>query len=127
MGNAMRQFAKAGLVTVLLTVAASAQQTSDIVVPELPTEVGAAFPGISDAARLALQARNDGRVVEADDWMVAAAHPLAVEAGARVLRAGGTAADAMVAVQSVLGLVEPQSSGLGGGAFWSGTTPKPGK
>jgi gamma-glutamyltranspeptidase/glutathione hydrolase len=49
--------------------------------------------------------------------MVAAANPLAVEAGARVLREGGSAADAMVAVQAVLGLVEPQSSGLGGGAF----------
>ena len=49
--------------------------------------------------------------------MVVAASPLAVQSGARVLRAGGTAADAMVAVQSVLGLVEPQSSGLGGGAF----------
>ncbi|MFZ0268706.1 gamma-glutamyltransferase [Caulobacter sp.] len=49
--------------------------------------------------------------------MVAAANPLAVEAGLRVLRDGGTAADAAVAVQAVLGLVEPQSSGLGGGAF----------
>jgi gamma-glutamyltranspeptidase/glutathione hydrolase len=49
--------------------------------------------------------------------MVAAANPLAVEAGLRVLRDGGTAVDAAVAVQSVLSLVEPQSSGLGGGAF----------
>src|SRR5687768_6800859 len=49
--------------------------------------------------------------------MVAAANPMAVEAGLKVLRAGGTAADAAVAVQAVLGLVEPQSSGLGGGAF----------
>jgi gamma-glutamyltranspeptidase/glutathione hydrolase len=49
--------------------------------------------------------------------MVAAANPLAVEAGLRVLREGGTAVDAAVAVQSVLSLVEPQSSGLGGGAF----------
>ena len=49
--------------------------------------------------------------------MVVAANPLAVEAGSAVLAAGGTAADAMVAVQAVLGLVEPQSSGLGGGAF----------
>ncbi|MBJ7410542.1 MAG: gamma-glutamyltransferase [Phenylobacterium sp.] len=49
--------------------------------------------------------------------MVAAANPMAVEAGLKVLRAGGTAADAAVAVQATLGLVEPQSSGLGGGAF----------
>ena len=49
--------------------------------------------------------------------MVAAANPLAAAAGLKVLRAGGSAADAAVAIQAVLGLVEPQSSGLGGGAF----------
>ncbi|UTP39171.1 gamma-glutamyltransferase family protein [Phenylobacterium sp. LH3H17] len=49
--------------------------------------------------------------------MVAAANPHAVEAGLNVLRQGGSAVDAAVAVQAVLGLVEPQSSGLGGGAF----------
>jgi gamma-glutamyltranspeptidase/glutathione hydrolase len=49
--------------------------------------------------------------------MVVTANPLATAAGVKVLRQGGTAADAMVAVQAVLGLVEPQSSGLGGGAF----------
>ena len=49
--------------------------------------------------------------------MVAAANPLAVAAGVKVLKAGGSAVDAAVAVQTVLGLVEPQSSGLGGGAF----------
>jgi gamma-glutamyltranspeptidase/glutathione hydrolase len=48
---------------------------------------------------------------------VAAANPYAVDAGVAVLRAGGSAADAAVAVQAALGLVEPQSSGLGGGAF----------
>ena len=55
--------------------------------------------------------------------MVATASPEATEAAAQVLRDGGTAADAMVAAQAVLGLVEPQSSGLGGGAFalyWDG-------
>jgi gamma-glutamyltranspeptidase/glutathione hydrolase len=49
--------------------------------------------------------------------MVAAANPLAAQAGLKVLREGGSAIDAAVAIQAVLGLVEPQSSGLGGGAF----------
>ena len=50
-------------------------------------------------------------------FMVAAANPLAVEAGYRILKQGGSAVDAAVAVQLVLNLVEPQSSGIGGGAF----------
>jgi gamma-glutamyltranspeptidase/glutathione hydrolase len=49
--------------------------------------------------------------------MVAAAEPDAVDAGLKVLRRGGSAVDAAVAIQAVLGLEEPQSSGLGGGAF----------
>ncbi len=49
--------------------------------------------------------------------MVAAAHPLAVDAGNAILAAGGSAIDAAIAVQLVLNLVEPQSSGIGGGAF----------
>jgi len=56
-------------------------------------------------------------------FAVAAANPLATEAGYQVLQAGGSAVDAAVAVQMVLTLVEPQSSGIGGGAFllhWDG-------
>ncbi len=49
--------------------------------------------------------------------MVAAADPLAVEAGLEMLRAGGTAIDAAIAVEVTLGLVEPESSGIGGGGF----------
>ena len=50
-------------------------------------------------------------------FAVAAANPLATEAGYAMLRAGGSAVDAAIAVQMVLTLVEPQSSGIGGGAF----------
>ena len=55
--------------------------------------------------------------VKAKHWMIAAANPLAVDAGVSILKQGGNAVDAAIAVQLVLGLVEPQSSGLGGGAF----------
>ncbi|BCB62055.1 gamma-glutamyltranspeptidase [Halomonas sp. A020] len=53
----------------------------------------------------------------AETFAVAAANPLATDAGYQVLKAGGNAIDAAVAVQMVLTLVEPQSSGIGGGAF----------
>ncbi len=79
-----------------------AQQSADSVAPEASTS---------------LKPVNSARPVGAKKWMISAANPLAVKAGARVLRAGGTAADAAIATQLVLGLVEPQSSGLGGGAF----------
>jgi gamma-glutamyltranspeptidase/glutathione hydrolase len=59
----------------------------------------------------------DKTAVESRRFMIAAANPLATRAGFDVLRAGGNAIDAAIAVQLVLGLVEPQSSGLGGGAF----------
>ncbi len=49
--------------------------------------------------------------------MIAAAHPLAARAGREILRAGGSAVDAAIAAEMVLTLVEPQSSGIGGGGF----------
>jgi gamma-glutamyltranspeptidase/glutathione hydrolase len=49
--------------------------------------------------------------------MAASANPLATQAGRDILRAGGSAVDAAIAMQMVLSLVEPQSSGVGGGAF----------
>ncbi len=56
-------------------------------------------------------------LAQATTHMVAAAHPIAVDAGLDILRAGGSALDAAIAVQMVLNLVEPQSSGVGGGGF----------
>ena len=102
-------------ICVVLAGTAQAQQAADAVAPEAAGTGG--FSGLAPDTMAALAAKAEGRPVTAADWMIAAANPLAVEAGARVLEAGGTAADALVAVQVVLGLVEPQSSGLGGGAF----------
>ncbi|NUH66511.1 gamma-glutamyltransferase [Sulfitobacter sp. S0837] len=100
---------------VLLGGAATAQQAADAVAPEAAS--AGRFEAISPPVAAALEAKAAGRPVKAQKWMVAAANPHAVQAGADVLARGGTAADALVAVQAMLGLVEPQSSGLGGGAF----------
>lgn len=67
--------------------------------------------------------RTDLTTQHAERHMAAAANPLAAEAGREMLRMGGTAIDAAIAMQAVLTLVEPQSSGIGGGAFimvWDG-------
>ena len=61
--------------------------------------------------------RTGKTAVKTKSYMVVTANPLASKAGCEVLKNGGSAVDAAVAVQMVLGLVEPQSSGLGGGAF----------
>ena len=56
-------------------------------------------------------------IARAQTYMIAAANPLASEAGREILARGGSAIDATIAAQMVLNLVEPQSSGIGGGAF----------
>ncbi|MFZ2467981.1 MAG: gamma-glutamyltransferase [Parvibaculum sedimenti] len=60
-------------------------------------------------------------------YMVAAANPYASEAGAQILKRGGSAVDAAIAIQAVLTLVEPESSGLAGGAFMLHWAPRTGK
>ncbi|MDO6684059.1 MULTISPECIES: gamma-glutamyltransferase [unclassified Agarivorans] len=90
------------LLSVALVISANSlaqSQTADSVAPEQASDIA------------------HKKQVVATKFMVSAANPLAVEAGYEVLKAGGNAVDAMIAVQSVLGLVEPQSSGIGGGAF----------
>lgn len=110
-----RTLASTLICALTLASGAGAQQSTDSVAPEPATQAGAI--ATSPAVAAAQQAKQAGLPVQAQEWMIAAANPLAVQAGAEILRAGGSAADAMIAVQSVLGLVEPQSSGLGGGAF----------
>lgn len=83
-------------------------------VPALAALMVLTGPGVGLARPPAEAPTTRGTAVHA---MVAAANPLAAEAGLKVLKRSGSAVDAAVAIQAVLGLVEPQSSGLGGGAF----------
>ena len=76
--------------------------------PGMPGENGAPEIATGFASKKAVFSRS---------FMVVAANPLATKAGCDVLKAGGTAIDAAIATQMVLNLVEPQSSGIGGGAF----------
>jgi gamma-glutamyltranspeptidase/glutathione hydrolase len=83
----------------------------------------ASAPTLPDAPESASGYRTDLRTQHASRHMAAAANPLATEAGREMLRRGGSAIDAAIAMQAVLTLVEPQSSGIGGGALivlWDG-------
>lgn len=83
--------------------------------PPAPSRISAIFLAILALAGCAGAPDPKGGVWR--DFIVVAANPAATRAGVEILERGGTAADAAVAIESVLGLVEPQSSGLGGGAF----------
>lgn len=80
---------------------------------------GLAGPAVAQdyVAPEAATGRTEKQTITTKSYMVAAANPIAVAAGTAILKAGGSAADAAVAVQLVLNQVEPQSSGIGGGAF----------
>ncbi|WP_225783552.1 gamma-glutamyltransferase family protein [Xenophilus sp. Marseille-Q4582] len=79
--------------------------------------VGSGDPGDPAAPEPASGYKPGFKTTYAKSYMVVANHPLATKAGCSVLKAGGSAVDAAVAIQAVLGLVEPQSSSLAGGAF----------
>ncbi len=79
--------------------------------------VGSGLPGDPAIPEPQSGYRLGKKALTSASYMVVTANPLATQAGCDVLAAGGSAVDAAVAVQAVLGLVEPQSSGLGGGAF----------
>ena len=72
---------------------------------------------ISTNPEVATGYRKDMTAVQTAHYAVATANPLATQTACEVLKGGGTAADAAVAAQAVLGLVEPQASGIGGGGF----------
>lgn len=82
----------------------------------------------SDAVAPQISTTNSSKaLVKAKEFMVASANPHASQAGLDILKAGGSAADAAIAIQLMLGLVEPQSSGLGGGAillYWDNSAKK---
>lgn len=77
----------------------------------------AATAGAEDVAPEPATGRSTLKAGSAARYMVVAANPHAVAAGTEMIEAGGSAVDALIATQMVLNLVEPQSSGIGGGAF----------
>jgi gamma-glutamyltranspeptidase / glutathione hydrolase len=96
---------------------ATAAGPCEIVSEGRPADSGTNSSGSSNDPEIATGYRTDMAAVRTATYGVVTANPLATKAACEVLRDGGTAADALVAAQAVLGLVEPQSSGIGGGGF----------
>lgn len=82
-----------------------------------PAQASETSTDLANRPEVATGYRTGMRPVATATYAAATANPLATQAACEVLRDGGTAADALVTAQVVLGLVEPQSSGIGGGAF----------
>ncbi|KUI24876.1 gamma-glutamyltransferase [Mycobacterium sp. GA-2829] len=85
--------------------------------PKTPESSPQGQPNIAQEPEVGTGYRKDMTPVGTARYSVSTANPLATQAACRVLRDGGTAADALVTAQAMLGLVEPQSSGVGGGGF----------
>lgn len=110
--------------TTTLQLAASAFLVSSALLVNSPSY---AFQASDAVAPQISTTHSSKQLVKAKEFMVATANPHASQAGLDILKAGGSAADAAIAIQLMLGLVEPQSSGLGGGAillYWDNTAKK---
>ena len=93
---------------IVISFSAKSDQNSDKIYPEIFN---------IESQNINIELKKDRKPIISDNWMVVTANSQASVIAGKILEKGGTAVDAMIAAQLVLGLVEPESSGLGGGAF----------
>ncbi|MEC3953393.1 gamma-glutamyltransferase family protein [Nocardia sp. CDC153] len=111
------------IVGLMTACSSSTNHTASCTVSTNGTPVTSGVPTGPSGTNLALRPevatgyRTGMTPVQTGDFAVSTANPVATEAACKVLRDGGTAADALIVAQTVLNLVEPQATGIGGGAF----------